>query len=121
MFEFWLHTHFLNGVPTLSLARGELDGLELLIAASEAHMDNALLQAQTAGALRNMSLNDAVAERMAYGGAVDALINAATHHLNNSKARTPHTHRTRMPRMRRSRRAQCSHTHPLPARAQLGF
>ena len=48
-------------------------------------MDSSLVQSQVAGALRNLSLSDEVAEQIAVSGGIEALVNAAAEHRGNSK------------------------------------
>ena len=52
--------------------------------ASAEHRDNSKVQAGVAGSLRNLSVNDEIAEEIATAGGIDALITASQEHPNNS-------------------------------------
>jgi hypothetical protein len=59
--------------------------VQVLIRAAENHLDSSLVQSQVAGALRNLSLSDEVAEQIAISGGIEALVKAAEEHRANSK------------------------------------
>ena len=63
----------------------ELDGLEMLIAAATNHVADEGVLSQVSGALRNLSLNDAVAARIAAGGGIGALVRASAAHRGSAK------------------------------------
>ena len=57
----------------------------MLIEASKNHGANAMVQAQVAGALRNLSLNDDIAEQIAGAGGIEALATIARTHADTGK------------------------------------
>ena len=53
---------------------------QALVSAAAEHRSNSKVQAGVAGALRNLSVNDEIAEEIASAGGIDALIAASQEH-----------------------------------------